>query len=68
MTECTEPMLFSFLPKKPVVADFDGGQLSSYGGALLLAQLDRELRLSERLAACIHDAGTRSKWIIRCPR
>jgi len=55
MTECTEPMLFSFLDKKAVVADFDGGQVSSYGGTLLLAQVDQELHLSERLAACIDD-------------
>ncbi len=55
MTECTTPMLFSFLEKKPVVADFDGGEISSHGGALLLGDVDRELGLTAQLAACIED-------------
>jgi len=55
MTECTEPVLFSFLEKKPVVANFDGGQVSSYGGLLLLGQIDKQLHLTEQLAACIPD-------------
>ncbi len=55
MTECTNNMSFSFLPKKPVVADFDGGEISSHGGVLLLAKVDRELHLTERLAACVRD-------------
>ncbi len=55
MTECSGQMAFSLLPKKPVAADFDGGEISSYGGLLLLAKVDRELRLTEKLAACLPD-------------
>jgi hypothetical protein len=40
---------------KPVVARFDGGQLSSDGGILLLAEVERRLGIAERLARCIED-------------
>src|SRR4051812_49220887 len=46
---------FPLLPRKPAVAEFTGGSLSSDGGLLLLAQLDRRLGLTERMAACIRD-------------
>jgi hypothetical protein len=36
-------------------ADFEGGALSSDFGALLLRGVDRQIRLTERLAAAIHD-------------
>jgi len=41
--------------KKPLVADFTGGRLSSDGGVLLLAELDRQLGLTEALAACLQE-------------
>lgn len=40
---------------KPVVARFDGGQLSSDGGVLLLAEVERKLRIADRLARCVED-------------
>lgn len=40
---------------KPVVARFDGGRLSSDGGILLLAEVERRLGIAERLARCIED-------------
>ena len=40
---------------KPVVARFDGGRLSSDGGVLLLAEIERRLGIAERLACCIED-------------
>ena len=36
-------------------ADFEGGALSSDFGALLLRGVDRQIGLTERLAAAIHD-------------
>jgi len=55
-TECfTEPMLFQDLGSRKVVANFDGGKLSSDGGALLLRQIDRGLGLSRSLARCFVD-------------
>ena len=38
-----------------VRADFDGGALSSDFGALLLRGIDRQIGLTERLAAAVHD-------------
>lgn len=40
---------------KPVHVAFDGGQLTSDAGVLLLGEIDRRLGISERLARCIED-------------
>ena len=55
-TECT-PSLFAFeaVERKAVVACFDGGTITSNGGALLLGQVDRGLGLVHRFAACFTD-------------
>ena len=41
--------------EKPLIARFDGGQLSSDGGLLALREVERRLDVAERLAACIED-------------
>ena len=51
----TECLLFPDIFPKPVVAEFDQRQGSSDGGAILLKAADRRYRLTERLAACLHD-------------
>ena len=40
---------------KPIVARFDGGRLSSDGGILLLAEVERRLGIADRLARCVED-------------
>ena len=40
---------------KPVHIDFDGGRLTSDAGVVLLAEIERKLRVAERLACCIAD-------------
>jgi len=56
MTDCNrQPALFSSLKSQKVVADFDGGRLTSDAGCLLLREADRELGLIRRLADCIAD-------------
>jgi hypothetical protein len=40
---------------KPVHVTFDGGRLSSDAGVLLLAEIERRLKLAERLARCLTD-------------
>lgn len=40
---------------KPVHVSFDGGRLTSDVGILLLAGIERRLKIAERLAACIED-------------
>ena len=56
MTECN-PSSFGFEPcgRREIVARFDGGTISSDGGAFLLRQTDRRLHLLPRLAACFLD-------------
>jgi hypothetical protein len=40
---------------KSIIARFDGGQLSSDAGVLALREVEQQLGLAERLAACIED-------------
>lgn len=56
MTECSQAS-FEFAPhfSRSVVAAFDGGTLTSDGGALLLRQTERRIHLLPRLAACFTD-------------
>jgi hypothetical protein len=54
LATCSQSALdFPLLSRQPVQLDFDGGNLSSDGGLLLLSQLDREIGLTERAAACL---------------
>jgi Transposase DDE domain group 1 len=55
-TECT-PKLFEFeaVERRAVVAEFDGGDITSNAGALLLGQVDRGLGLVRRFGACFID-------------
>ena len=55
-TECT-PKLFEFeaVARRSVVAGFDGGNITSNAGALLLGQVDRGLGLVRRFADCFID-------------
>ena len=55
-TECTaKPYAFGQLKRRQVVADFSGGQITTDGGLILVAQVDKHYRISERLAACFGD-------------
>jgi hypothetical protein len=40
---------------KPLIARFDGGQLSSDAGVLVLREVEQRLGIAERLAACVAD-------------
>src|SRR5919206_1441045 len=40
---------------KPVHVTFDGGRLTSDAGVLLPAEIERRLKLAERLARCLTD-------------
>src|SRR4051794_26652421 len=55
-TDCI-PTLFDFAPVegRKVVANFDGGAITSDAGALLLGATDRVLGLTGRLAGCFND-------------
>jgi DDE family transposase len=56
MTECIEARLtFGSAGKREVVAEFNGGTISSDGGALLLRETDRRIQLLERFSQCFLD-------------
>jgi hypothetical protein len=50
-----QPLLFTDLGSRQVVADFSGGTLSTDAGALLLRQVDVNLGLTAELAQCFYD-------------
>ena len=55
-TECTgKGLVFQALGRREVVAQFNGGAITSDGGGLLLRETDRRLKLLERFAACFQD-------------
>jgi hypothetical protein len=56
MTECTgKQLVFSRLKRQQIVADYDGGRLTSDAGALLLREVDRRIGLTRALADCMAD-------------
>jgi hypothetical protein len=56
MTQCTDKRLvFSSLKRQQIIADFNGGRLTSDAGALLLREVDRRIGLTQALADCIAD-------------
>src|SRR5664279_1950664 len=55
-TECTSRLFeFEAVGRHAVVADFDGGDITSNAGGLLLGQVDRGLGLIRRFAGCFTD-------------
>ena len=56
MTQCSqESFVFAAHFSRRVVAQFDAAWMSSDGGGVLLRQVERKLRLLERIAACFCD-------------
>jgi hypothetical protein len=56
MTECSQPEIRFRAPgRREVVARFDGGDISSDAGGLLLGEVDRRIGLLEGFAACFSD-------------
>jgi hypothetical protein len=62
MTECNQSGFeFEAFGKREIVARFDGGTISSDGGALLLRQTDKRLNLLPRLAQCFLDGRNQAQ-------
>jgi len=56
-TQCITPELeFSSVGRRRVVAQFDGGHVSSDAGALLLKRTDQAIGLLDRLSGCFEDS------------
>lgn len=54
--ECSERgFRIEELGRREIVGRFDGGRISSDGGAVLLAEVERRSRIVERFAACFRD-------------
>jgi hypothetical protein len=62
MTACTQSAFrFPAPGRREIVARFDGGTISSDGGALLLGEVERHVRVLDRFAACFRDHRDPSK-------
>ena len=56
VTQCTQEQLeFQGVGARRIQGAFDGGHISSDGGALLLREVDARLGVTQRLAACFTD-------------
>jgi hypothetical protein len=50
------PLNLTEVDNKPVLVDFDGGQISSDGGLLLLREVEQQIGIIKSLTEVIHDA------------
>src|SRR4030042_6791389 len=56
MTECiTKQLFFSFIRKQKLTVNFEGGEITSDSGLLLVRQADNALGLTSGMAACIEE-------------
>ena len=63
MTDCTaDEVEISKLARRKLQVNFGGGAVSSDGGLLLLREVDRRLRLTERMAAVLSFVETSTLW------
>jgi len=61
MTDCVSTLDLGILSRKAVVGGFDGGDISSDGGLMLVAEVDRVLGLTARMAALVGDSRQAGK-------
>lgn len=57
------PFAFPAVERKNVTAAFDGGRITSDGGVMLLAQVERRLGIAAKLAAVIPDGRDASRVV-----
>ena len=48
-------MTFGHLERRPIVAEFTGGEITSDAGLLLIRQIDQQYGLSKQIASCFTD-------------
>lgn len=64
MTVCTTKVIeYSRCKRRKVQAEFNGGDITSDGGVMLLREVDRRLKLTKRIAATLNDP--RCSWKTR---
>jgi hypothetical protein len=54
-TLCHKQLRFESLFSKEVIADLEGGQITTDAGGLVLREVDQRYRIAEKAAACLHD-------------
>ncbi len=55
-TECIPNQLnFGSVKRRKVIANFSGGKITSDAGIVLMAELDRKLRITSHFAECFRD-------------
>lgn len=55
-TECIPARLnFGTIKGRKVIADFSGGRITSDAGIVLIAELDKKLKITARFAQCFRD-------------
>lgn len=54
-TVCHKQLIFESLFSKEIIADLEGGRITSDAGGLLLLEMDHRYRLSDKVAWCLHD-------------
>ena len=56
LTKCI-PKQFNFgtIKGKKVIANFDGGKITSDAGIVLVAELDKQLKITARFSECFRD-------------
>ena len=59
-TECSQ-LRFGFLGRREVVGGFDGGRISSDGGLMLIAEIDRQHGVTARIAEGLSDRREEKK-------
>jgi hypothetical protein len=60
-TLCHNQLHFESLFSKEVIADLEGGQITSDAGGLLLRELDQRYRVAEKAATCLRDSRDAGK-------
>jgi hypothetical protein len=56
MTECnTQRIRFSGIKRRQIIADFEGGRLTTDAGVLLLREVDRQIGLIDAINECLPD-------------
>jgi hypothetical protein len=64
MTECTQKSFeFPACKRRIVEANFQGGDITSDGGVLLLRQADHALGLCAAVASALHDQRRRASCV-----
>ena len=67
MTNCnTKQIDFSTSKGREIQGQFNGGDITSDGGVMLLRQVDKQLRLTKHLAQVINDPLVKNVVITAC--